>query len=166
MSNPRFAMYMPLLLLAIAALASADNSIGAKANGIEIGKSAPAQSAEPSSRSVCLNHCNTADTKCNSDVRHARMDCQRRASTGGRDPFSGRSDNGYFCGYFNSSGRCGSTTNTSGCQNRYAQTYDLCINRMQDNIAMMRYDCYQNERDASKFCRDELQACKSTCPQE
>ena len=153
------------LLLAVAALASADNSAGARVNGIEIGKTPAASENLPQTRVNCVNHCNAADTKCNSEVRRARMDCQRRASTGGRDPFTMRSDNSYFCGYFNNSGRCGPNTVSRGCQDRYARTYGLCIDRMQDNIASMRYDCYTNERDAQNFCRNELQACKATCDQ-
>jgi hypothetical protein len=163
MKNTGSLFHVPLLLV-IAALASADTSVGAKVNGIEVGKSAPAPAQEAApTRAACILHCDSADTKCNLEVRHARMDCQRRASTGGRDPFTGRGDNGYFCGYFNSSSRCGPTTTSRGCQDRYARTYGLCVDRMQNNIAMMRYDCYTNERDAQTFCRDELQACKSTC---
>ena len=158
----RSAYYIPLQL-AVAALASADGSVGAKVNGYEVGKNAEGQQNVAQTRTTCVSHCNAADTKCNSEVRRARMDCQRRASTNGRDPFTGRSDNSYFCGYFNNSGRCGPNTASRGCQDRYARTYGLCIDRMQDNIASMRYDCYTNERDAQNFCRSELQACKTTC---
>lgn len=157
--------YYVALLLAVAALASADGSVGARINGIEAGKTQSPQENAGRTRATCVTHCNAADTRCNSQVRHARRDCQRRASTNGRDPFTGRSDNAYFCGHFNDSARCGPNTASRGCQDRYARTYGLCVDRMQDNIASMRYDCYINERDAQNFCRSELQACKTTCEQ-
>ena len=167
MASIRSSYCMALLLMAVAALASADGTVGARVNGIEIGKAspAPAPGSTTQTRTSCLSHCNAADTSCNSEVRRARMDCQRRASTNGRDPFTGRADNAYFCGYFNNSGRCGANTVTRGCQDRYARTYGLCVDRMQENISSMRYDCYTNERDAQTFCRNELQACKATCDQ-
>ncbi|HEY4369588.1 MAG TPA: hypothetical protein VGN07_20310 [Steroidobacteraceae bacterium] len=165
MSKSRSLIYIPVLL-AFAALASADNSVGARINGIEIGKTTPAPAENAAeTRSNCVNHCNTADSRCNSEIRRASSQCQHRAATAGRDPFTGRADNAYFCGYFNNSGRCGPSTASRGCQDRYARTYGLCVDRMQDNIASMRFDCYANQRDAQNFCRDELQACKATCEQ-
>jgi hypothetical protein len=160
-------LYVPLLLAA-ASIASADSSIGAKINGIEVGKSsaAPTDQATPD-RSNCINHCNAADTRCGSEVRRARQDCSRNAANGGRDPFTMRNnDYTYFCGHFGNQGRCGSDAYSQGCRNRYSRTYGLCIDRMQDNIASMRYDCFIAERDAQNFCRDELRECKAACGPE
>jgi hypothetical protein len=158
---------LSIALLSIAFVAHGDSPVGAKVNGIEVGKSsaAPAEQAT-TARSTCLNHCNAASTRCGSDVRRARQQCSRKAANGGRDPFTMRNDYTYFCGYFGDQGRCGSDSYSQGCRNRYARTYGLCVDRMQDNIASMRYDCYINERDAQNFCRDELRECKQVCGEE
>lgn len=158
---------LAIALLSIACVAHGDSSVGAKVNGIEVGKSsAPPAAQEAPARNVCVNHCNAADTKCGSEVRRARQECSRRAATAGRDPFTMRSDYTYFCGYFNNQGRCGSDIYSQGCKNRYARTYGLCVDRMQENIASMRHDCYVSEKDAQTFCRDELRECKAVCEQQ
>lgn len=156
------------LVLLGAAAATADSSVGAKVNGIEVGKTSPATAEQATpTRTSCINHCNAAETKCSSEVRRARQQCSKRAANSGRDPFTMRNnDYTYFCGYFGNSGRCGSDTYSQGCRNRFARTYDLCIDAMQENIASMRYDCYVNERDAQNFCRDELRDCKAVCQPE
>lgn len=158
---------LSIALLSTTFVAHGDSQVGATINGIEIGKSstAPAEQATPS-RNSCINQCNSADSKCNSEVRRARQECSKKAANGGRDPFTMRSDYAYFCGYFGNQGRCGSDTYSQGCKNRYARTYGLCVDRMQDNIASMRYDCYTSERDAQNFCRDELRDCKAVCGKE
>lgn len=157
-----------ILLLAAASCATADSSIGATVNGIEVGKSSPAPAERTTpTRGTCINHCNAADSKCNSEVRRARHECSKKAASGGRDPFTARNnDYTYFCGYFGNQGRCGSDVYSQGCRSRYARTYGLCVERMYDNIASMRYDCYINERDAQNFCRDELRDCKAVCEQQ
>lgn len=167
MSTLKHLLYIPLLLAA-ASLSTADSQVGATVNGIEIGKSATAAAKQATpARGGCINHCNAADSKCGSEVRRARQECSKRAANGGRDPFTMRNnDYTYFCGYFGNQGRCGSDIYSQGCKNRYAHTYGLCVDRMQDNIASMRYDCYINERDAQNFCRDELRDCKAACEKE
>lgn len=166
MSTLKHLLYIPLLLAA-ASLSTADPQVGATVNGTEIGKSstAPAEQATPA-RSSCINYCNAADTKCSSEVRRARQECSKRAANAGRDPFTMRNDYTYFCGYFGNQGRCGSGSYSQACKNRYAHTYGVCVDRMEDNIASMRYDCYTNERDAQNFCRDELRECKAACGKE
>ena len=106
-----------------------------------------------------------ADAKCGSDVRRARAECSRNAANAGRDPFSQYRpyDYSYFCGYFNNPGRCNDPYYRAGCQARYQQHYYHCLDAMRYNIASMRYDCYESERDASNVCRDELRQCKAAC---
>ena len=150
------------LLLAFASCAAlaGDAPVTATVNGAEVANSSAASpaTAKPSS---CVNRCNIAETKCSSQVRRARQDCSRKAATGGRDPFSGRNeDYASFCGYFSNSLVCG----TDGrCKERYAQRHGVCIDRMQDNIALQRHDCVLNEREAQNFCREELRDCQTAC---
>lgn len=157
-----------LAVLASAAIAgmAADNvSSAAPANTVEANKAQAheATRADPAQKS-CLNQCNTAETKCSTEVRRARAQCSRNAANGGRDPYTGRNDYAYFCSYFdNPSRNCGASTYGGNCQARFNHRYGLCVDTMYDNIAAMRHDCYKNERDAQNFCREELRDCKSTC---
>jgi hypothetical protein len=114
---------------------------------------------------ACEKICDEADAKCGSDVRRARMECSKNAANGGRDPFSQYRplDYSYFCGYFNSPDRCGNPYYRTGCKARYQNHYHACLDAMRYNIASMRYDCFQSERDASNLCRDELRQCKAVC---
>jgi len=128
------------------------------------GYSYPASDApavQPDARTLCQSQCDAAETQCSSEVRRARQQCSKAAATAGRDPFTMRnSDYAYFCGYFNDSGRCG---NSGSCQSRFRQTYGLCVDAIQQNVASMRYDCQQTESTAQRYCRDELRQCKAQC---
>src|SRR5437868_5742942 len=90
-------------MLILTALATADSSVGAKVNGVAVGKTTT-QSGEQAApaHTACVNHCNAAETRCSSEVRRARQECSKRAANGGRDPMGMGSsgDYRYFCGYF------------------------------------------------------------------
>jgi hypothetical protein len=151
-------------LLLTAAVIAADTSV--QVNGVEVGKQQQSNSGDKPNQSSCINRCNAADTKCGSEVRRARQECSRMASTGGRDPMTMRTnDYTYFCGYFGNGGvHCGSDYYSRGCQARFSHRYGVCLDSMQ-NIAAMRYDCYKAERDSQNMCRDELRDCKAACGQ-
>ena len=101
-------------------------------------------------RTSCLSNCDAAETRCSSEVRRARQQCSKVAANAGRDPFTMRNnDYTYFCGYFNNAGACGAGSYSNSCKSRFARTYGLCIDAIQQNIASMRYDCYQNENDSA-----------------
>ncbi|HMN45809.1 MAG TPA: hypothetical protein PKE27_14620 [Povalibacter sp.] len=118
--------------------------------------------AKADAKTTCMNQCDAAETRCSSEVRRARQQCSKRAANAGRDPFTMRNnDYTYFCGYFNNAGYCG---NGAACRSRFARTYGLCVDAIQQNIASMRYDCYQTETTAQRYCRDELRDCKAACP--
>jgi hypothetical protein len=124
---------------------------------------APAKVSEE--RTSCLSFCDTAETRCGSEVRRARAECSKRAANQGRDPFTMRNnDYGYFCGYFGNANACGAGAYSNSCKGRFSRTYGLCMAAMQQNIASMRYDCIQTERTAQGYCRDELRDCKAACP--
>ncbi|MGH8178956.1 MAG: hypothetical protein ACREV5_22070 [Steroidobacter sp.] len=154
-----------LVVIAAAAMA-ADSALDAQIDGVGVKTEQP--STEPEARPArvtCLNHCNAASTKCGSEVRRAKQECSRMASTGGRDPMTMRNnDYSYFCGYFGESGlQCGSGFYSRACEARFNQRYGTCIDAMQNNIMSMRHDCFLAERSAQNFCRDELQDCKAAC---
>jgi hypothetical protein len=153
-------------LLLAAVVIAADTSVGVQVNGVEVGKPQQPDAEDKPSQSSCINRCNAADTKCGSEVRRARQECSRVASTGGRDPMTMRTnDYTYFCGYFGNGGvHCGADFYTRGCQARFNYRYGVCLDSMQ-NIAGMRYDCYKAERDSQNMCRDELRDCKAACGQ-
>ncbi|HEY6644945.1 hypothetical protein [Povalibacter sp.] len=120
--------------------------------------------AKPDARTMCMNQCDASETRCSSEVRRARQQCSKRAANGGRDPFTMRNnDYSYFCGYFNNARDCSSGTYGNSCRSRFATTYGLCVDAIQQNIASMRYDCYQTETTAQRYCRDELRDCKAVC---
>lgn len=171
-------------MLAGAAVAADQGSVGAQVGGMEVGKSLGQreEQAEPPSRSTCMNHCSAAETRCSSETRRARAQCARQAASGGRDPFRRndrysrddpfmrdepllrRDDYAYFCGYFGHAARhCGSDAYSARCQARFAERYALCLDAMENNIAGMRFDCIKAERDAQSFCRDELRDCQAAC---
>ena len=123
------------------------------------GHSDPA--TQTSARNACVKQCESAETQCSSEVRRARQQCSKRAANAGRDPFTMRNnDYTYFCGYFNNAGYCG---NGTACRSRFARTYGLCVDAIQQNVASMRYDCQQTETTAQRYCRDELRECKASC---
>jgi hypothetical protein len=163
-SNPLKVLACTTSLLLAAVVLAADTSV--QVNGVEIGNQQQPNAEDKPSQSTCVNHCNAADTKCNSEVRRARQECSRIASTGGRDPMTMRTnDYTYFCGYFGNGGlHCGSDYYSRGCQSRFSYRYGVCIDTMQ-NIAAMRYDCYKAERDSQNMCREELRECKAACGQ-
>lgn len=164
----KFRSLLGIALLMAGTLATADSTVGAKVNGVEVGKTTAAsdEKANPA-RASCLNHCNTAESRCSSEVRRARQECSRRAANGGRDPMNPgyAGDYTYFCGYFGNQNACGTDIYSQGCKNRFARTYGICVDKMQ-NIATMRHDCQLSERDAQNFCRDELRDCKAACGPE
>jgi hypothetical protein len=118
----------------------------------------------PSAAATCVKRCETAESACSTQVRHARQDCSKKAASAGRDPMLMRRDySTYFCGYFGSNARCARDPYSKECNSRFQRRHGLCVDAIQDNIAAQRYDCYLNERDAQGFCRDELRDCKSAC---
>ncbi|MFL6547424.1 MAG: hypothetical protein ACJ8OJ_01950 [Povalibacter sp.] len=118
-------------------------------------------------RTSCLSYCDASETHCSSEVRRARSECSKRAATQGRDPFTGyNNDYGYFCGYFGNGNACGNGAYSNSCRSRFSRTYGLCMSTIQQNVASMRYDCFQTERTAQGYCRDELRDCKAACPQQ
>jgi hypothetical protein len=120
--------------------------------------------AKPDARTQCMTQCDSAETRCSSEVRRARQQCSKRAANAGRDPFTMRNnDYSYFCGYFNNGGACGSGTYGNSCRSRFVKTYGLCVDAIQQNIASMRYDCHLTETTAQRYCRDELRDCKAAC---
>lgn len=165
--NARTLAHVLAILLAGTAIA-ADNSTSGAISGPANGTATPqptsaAEDSKKPTRVACLNRCTIAQARCSRDVRQARQECSRKAAMGGRDPFTGRADYGYFCSYFEDSARnCGSDYYSRSCQARLAQRYGLCLETMQ-NIASMRYDCIRSERDATHHCREELSDCKAAC---
>jgi hypothetical protein len=120
--------------------------------------------ANPTPQQICMSECDAAETRCSSDVRRARAECSKRAANSGRDPFTMRNnDYTYFCGYFGNGSACGSGNHSGACRKRFSRTYGLCVDAIQNNIASMRYDCFQTERTAQTYCRNELRDCKATC---
>lgn len=153
---------LPLIMLAVSCAALADPPADAKA-GNDKAASAPAKE-QTAAQSSCVSYCEAAETHCSTEVRRARSECSKRAATAGRDPFTNRnSDYTYFCGYFGNGNACGTGAYSASCRNRFTRTYGLCVDAIQDNIASMRYDCYQTERKAQTYCRDELRDCKASC---
>lgn len=128
----------------------------------------PAQETSATAdRKSCLSYCDSVETQCSSEVRRARTECSKRAATQNRDPFTMRNnDYGYFCGYFGNANACGTGLYSNQCRSRFSRTYGLCVAAIQENVASMRYDCYQTERTAQNYCRDELRECKASCPKE
>jgi hypothetical protein len=151
--------------LALIGVSAAEESVPqvekpASAPLVETGESARKAAPTDSAGKTCVNQCNIADGKCNSEVRRARQECSRNAANNGRDPMTMRNnDYTYFCSYFRNPGRRG----PGNFDARFTQHYNLCIDVMQQNIASMRYDCYRNERDAQNFCRTELRDCQTAC---
>ncbi|HEY5809389.1 MAG TPA: hypothetical protein VIT67_15550 [Povalibacter sp.] len=154
---------LPLIMVAAVCTALADSPAQPKAAS---GKTDSALAKETApAQSSCVSYCEAAETQCSSEVRRARSECSKRAATAGRDPFTNRnSDYTYFCGYFGNGNACGAGAYSAACRNRFTRTYGLCVDAIQDNIASMRYDCYQTERKAQTYCRDELRDCKASCP--
>lgn len=149
-----------LLMLGVICTAAGDATTAEKAP--EADKST--QQKLTAEQSSCINYCNAAEATCSSEVRRARAECSKRAANQGRDPFTMRNnDYTYFCGYFGNANACGAGTYTAACRNRFRSTYGLCVDAIQNNIASMRYDCYQTERTAQNYCRGELRECRATC---
>lgn len=158
------------LLCIVAAMATAADSptIGAAAKGAEIAKPEKTQQETPSqpAQPTCVNRCTTNDAKCGSEVRRAKAQCARTASTAGHDPLTQRGPNDYtyFCGFFSNPGvACGTGYYSASCAARFQQRYGLCLDMMYDDVAAMRFDCMKAEREAQRMCRDELQECKAQC---
>lgn len=181
MNRKIWALYACIAVLTTAAVAADKGSLGVEVNGIPVTEQTAPGKDEPKTptREACMSHCTAAESRCGSEVRRARTECSRSASTAGRnpmsgrnpttgrevvDPMTGRADLGYFCRYFERPARqCGSDVYSRGCQARLSQRYGLCLDAMSNNIGEMRYDCYKSERDAQNFCRDELRDCKAAC---
>lgn len=153
---------LSLALLGVLSIASADAPVETPTDTAESAATAPAVKLTP--QQMCMNECDAAETRCSSDVRRARAECSKRAANAGRDPFTMRnSDYTYFCGYFGNGNACGSGNYSGACRKRFTRTYGLCVDAIQNNIASMRYDCFQTERTAQNYCRDELRECKAAC---
>lgn len=152
------------LLVSLATLVNADDPPSTATDAPT--SAATTESPAAAARNACIKQCDAAESRCSSQVRRARQECSKRAATAGRDPMSMRNDYASFCGYFSNSRACGSGQYSRGCQNRFARTHGLCIDKMYGNIAAMRYDCYLSERDAQGFCRNELRDCRAVCGEE
>jgi len=154
-----------LLMIALTSTAFGDTPPAAKPQANASAQAAKKPSAE---RASCLNYCDTAEGQCSSAVRQARSECSKRAATEGRDPFTMRNkdDYGYFCGYFGNGSACGTGAYSNSCRSRFSHTYGVCMSTLRENVASMRYDCFQTERAAQNYCRDELRECKAACPTE
>jgi hypothetical protein len=127
--------------------------------------SAPAAVKVNPERAQCLKYCDTVEGQCSSEVRRARSECSKHAASQGRDPMTMRNDDyAYFCNYFGNGNACGSGIYSGACRARFSSRYGLCVSAIQDSVASMRYDCFQTERKAQGYCRDELFECRSSCP--
>jgi hypothetical protein len=161
--NNRLLMVCGVLAIVATASTPADDiSIGAEVDGIQIESSSPQpqqRSSKSQSNASCAVQCNSASSRCSSEVRRARQQCSRGAATGGRDPFDSAAtfDSALFCSYFRRPRNCG-----PGCEARFARHFDMCVNAM-DNTASMRHDCFVQERQAENFCRQELRDCEAAC---
>lgn len=151
--NGRNSLYVLAILFATAAISADNGASGA---------------TKIPTRTSCLNHCQAAEGRCSRETRTARRDCERVAANGGRDVFTGRTNNyaidySPFCNYFaNPDANCGSDYYSRSCQARLARRHGICLTAMQ-NIAQLRYDCFRTERDANNQCRAELADCKAAC---
>jgi hypothetical protein len=157
-----------LCIVAAAATAADSPAVGAAVNGAEAAKPEKSQPETPTqpARTNCVNRCTTNDAKCGSEVRRAKAQCARTASTAGHDPLTQRGPNDYtyFCGFFSNPGlSCGSGYYSASCAARFQQRYGLCLDMMTDDVAAMRFDCMKAEREAQRMCREELQECKAVC---
>ena len=157
-----------LCIVAATAIAADSPAVGDADNGAETEKPQKTQQETPSkpARSSCVNVCMTNDAKCGSEVRRAKAQCARTASTAGHDPLTQRAPNDYtyFCGFFSNPGMsCGSGYYSASCAARFQQRYGLCLDVMYNDVAAMRFDCMKAEREAQRMCRDELQECKAQC---
>jgi hypothetical protein len=150
-----------LAIVATASTPADEISIGAEVDGIQIESSSsqPERAPKPQSKASCSAQCSTASSRCSSEVRRARQQCSRGAATAGRDPFDSAAtfDSAVFCGYFRRPRNCG-----PGCEARFARHFDRCMSAM-DNTASMRNDCIMQEREADRFCRQELRDCEAAC---
>lgn len=162
MDKRLFMVCAALALMATASTPADDISIGAEVDGIKIETSSPQSSqsaAKNKTNATCAAQCNSAHSRCSSEVRRTRQQCSRGAAMGGREAFdSPRTfDAALFCGYFRRPRNCG-----PGCEARFARHYDMCVNAM-DNTASMRQDCVVQEKQAENFCRQELRDCEAAC---
>jgi hypothetical protein len=124
------------------------------------------EAPSPPARSECVNRCLTSDAKCGSEVRRAKAECARTASTAGHDPLTQRApyDYAYFCGFFGNPGAaCGSDSYSARCAARFQYRHGLCLDAMTNDVAAMRFDCLRAERETQRMCRDELQECRAAC---
>ncbi len=157
-----------LALFGMLPLAIADTPVETTSQATETSDESSSSAQTPvaalTPQQVCMNECDAAETRCSSEVRRARAECSKRAANSGRDPFTMRNnDYTYFCGYFGNGSGCGAGNHSGACRKRFARTYGLCVDAIQDNIASMRYDCFQTERTAQTYCRNELRDCKAAC---
>ena len=151
--------FLPALLMGLMCSAFGDSPAEPKAPAAQ-----PSTAPALTPAQQCANYCDAAETACSSEVRRARAECSKRAATNGRDPFTQRNnDYAYFCGYFGNGNACGTGTYSTSCRSRFRRTYGVCVDYIQNNIASMRYDCYQTERTTQAYCRDELRDCKAAC---
>jgi len=154
-----FALCAAFACAPFAATSAAEFSIQAEVDGIGMEASSETSRGAVNNRNAsCAAQCNSAHARCSSEVRRARQQCSRTAATGSRDAFDSSQDNAsLFCGYFRRPRNCG-----PGCQARFAQHFQVCMKAL-DNPARMRGDCMEQERQAQRFCRDELHACELAC---
>jgi hypothetical protein len=158
------------LLCIVAAACMAADSATTKATAgaekvTEPEKKEQAAPAQPAA-SECVSTCLTVDARCGSEVRRAKAECARTASTAGQDPLTqrGQYDYAYFCGFFGNPGNaCGSGYYSGRCAARLQHRYGLCLDAMTSDVTAMRFDCLKAEREAQRMCRDELQECRAAC---
>ncbi len=162
MDRRLIAILAALSIIATASTAADDISVGAEIDGIQI-ETPPAEQPRTSTakaKGSCRAQCNSANSRCGSEVRRARQSCSRNAATAGHEAFdSGFQDSTLFCSYFRRPRQCG-----PGCEARFSRHYARCVDAM-DNTASMRQDCFVQEREAQNFCRQELRDCEQACEQ-
>lgn len=153
----RFLALCALACITAASTTADDLSISAEVNGIGMETQSKSERANSKKAASCSAQCNSAHSRCGSEVRRARQECSRKAATGGNEAFDSFRDPGLFCSYFRRPRNCG-----PGCEARFARHLSACLQAV-DNPAKMRSDCIDQERQANNFCRQELRECEMAC---
>jgi len=124
-----------------------------------------ASAKQENPQSLCVRECTRSSARCTADVQRARSQCSRTAAVEGQDPMSSPRDVEMFCGYFRSALACNTKNADKHCVERFRARYNQCLAAVRPNVMSSRYDCFQEERQASGMCRGELNDCKQACYQ-
>lgn len=117
----------------------------------------------PDPAAECIERCELAEVECSRDARRGKMDCARRSSNRGKDPFSQRREySSHFCGYFRGN-HCRQEEDRDACDLRFRERYALCTRYYDRNMTSQYLDCGAAERHAVELCRDELSDCQAIC---